>query len=301
MTSKISPREWEDLSAYLDGQLNPKRRARLEAGLQESEELRAALEELRRTRILLRSQPKLRAPRNFTLTPEMAGLRRSGRMVSGAYPVLRLASVLAAIFFVMLFAGDLLFGLSQPEAVSMVAAPQDEISLPAPAFAPGVGSGAGEDQGVGGGAGDAQTQDAGGHEPTEVAVGEVAEKAVEAAREAPAAQGEQMGLVTLEAEADLTAEESYDGAQLVTPMGPQAIAPLTVTSEPELSNAYPEPGAPAPAEEALKESDWEAYPSPAPVGGTSASVSLLRLAQVLLAVLAVTAGLAALYLRRSAL
>ena len=80
MTKNISMREWEALSAYLDGQLPAKERTRLETQLNQAPELRSALEDLRRTRSVLRSQPKVRAPRNFTLTPEMAGLgARPGR------------------------------------------------------------------------------------------------------------------------------------------------------------------------------------------------------------------------------
>src|SRR5512139_3652907 len=111
MTTRITIRDWEALSAYLDNQLKPKDRVRLESRLEESPELRSAYEELRRTRAVLRSQRPLRAPRNFTLTPEMAGVRlgvRPGaRPINSSYPVLRLASVLATIFFIFITIGDL--------------------------------------------------------------------------------------------------------------------------------------------------------------------------------------------------
>ena len=106
MTTKISPHEGELLSAYLDGQLTPKERARLEARLREDAQLRSLLVELRRTRAILRSQPRLRAPRNFMLTPQMAG--KPARTPPRAYPALRLASVLAGVLFVLVLAGDLL-------------------------------------------------------------------------------------------------------------------------------------------------------------------------------------------------
>jgi hypothetical protein len=106
MTTKISPRDGELLSAYLDGQLAPRERAHLESRLQGDHQLRIALGELRRTRTILRSQPRLRAPRNFTLTPQMAGMPR--RSPPSLYPVLRLASVLAGLLFVVVLAGDLL-------------------------------------------------------------------------------------------------------------------------------------------------------------------------------------------------
>jgi anti-sigma factor RsiW len=106
MTTTITLREWEALSAYLDGQLNQKDRQRLERGLQERLELRQALEELRRTRAILRSQPKLRAPRNFTLTPEMVGFRTPTRAMPRAYPAFRLVSALASVLFILVLIGD---------------------------------------------------------------------------------------------------------------------------------------------------------------------------------------------------
>ena len=102
MTIQISPSEWEALSSYLDNQLSERERTRLEARLKAEPELRQALEDLRRTRVILRSQARLRAPRNFTLTPATAGVRaRRFGLFAGwvASPVatLRLASALAAM------------------------------------------------------------------------------------------------------------------------------------------------------------------------------------------------------------
>ena len=72
-------RDWEAMSAYLDNQLKPKDRVLLESRLEKSPELRSAFDELRRTRAVLRNQKSLRAPRNFALTAEMAGIRTAGR------------------------------------------------------------------------------------------------------------------------------------------------------------------------------------------------------------------------------
>lgn len=112
MMTRISPRDWEALSAYLDGQLNQKEHARLEKRLQFNAELSLALEDLRRTRAVLRSQPRLRAPRNFTLTPEMVGraARRgtASRQSGGLFPALRFASALASILLVFVLFADVL-------------------------------------------------------------------------------------------------------------------------------------------------------------------------------------------------
>jgi hypothetical protein len=125
MTTRISPRDWEALSAYLDGQLSPNELTRLEKRLRLSADLRAALEDLRRTRALLRSQPRLKAPRNFTLTPEMVGRsapqRSFRRSPSSLYPTLSLASALAGLLFVVILVTDLL-NLG-PAAIPMAAEP----------------------------------------------------------------------------------------------------------------------------------------------------------------------------------
>jgi anti-sigma factor RsiW len=142
MTNRIQTPEWEALSAYLDNQLPEKDRARLEARLKRESELRQALEELRRTRAVLRSQRPLRAPRNFTLTPAMAGVRRRGaRPLGSPFGVLRLASALAMIFFVLLTVGDL--------AVQQFGPPPREVSMSEQVQGPGMGMGGGGGGGPG--------------------------------------------------------------------------------------------------------------------------------------------------------
>lgn len=105
MTTRVSSRDWETLSAYLDGQLSRAERARLETRLKSSPDLQQALQELRRTRAVVRSLPKLRAPRNYTLSPKMAGIRQRQPRV---YPIFRFASLLASLLFILVVAGDYL-------------------------------------------------------------------------------------------------------------------------------------------------------------------------------------------------
>ena len=109
MTQPLTSQEQEALSAYLDNALTSRERQRLETQLQSRPEMRAALSELRQTQHLLRQTPILQVPRNFTLSPEMAGLRtRPPR----AYPIFQWAFSLASLFFVLIFAGELFTGLS---------------------------------------------------------------------------------------------------------------------------------------------------------------------------------------------
>jgi hypothetical protein len=125
MATRISQRDLEAISAYLDGQLSGKEQARLDARLQADADLRIALDRMRRTRSMLRSMPRLRAPRNYVLTPQM--VRR--KAPPPAYPVLRLASVLATFLFVLVLAGDLLTTSTPGPAAVLQAPPTQEVAL----------------------------------------------------------------------------------------------------------------------------------------------------------------------------
>lgn len=130
MMNQISSRDWEALSAYLDGQLTQKDRLRLEQKLQTSSDLRLALEELSRTRTILRSQPGLRAPRSFTLTPEMVGMRRERRSEARLYPAFSFVSALASLLFVVVLLGSFLIRGSNQASL----APAAESAQSAPAI-----------------------------------------------------------------------------------------------------------------------------------------------------------------------
>lgn len=122
-------RDVELLSAYLDGRLSPSDSDRLKSRLDTDPELRAVLADLREARGLLHKLPQRRAPRNFTLTPKMAGLKPPAPR---AYPTLRLAAVLATFLFVVTFAVD---GLAPVASAGSLAA--------APAYGYGMGGGGG--------------------------------------------------------------------------------------------------------------------------------------------------------------
>jgi anti-sigma factor RsiW len=108
MNKRLSSRDYEALSAYLDGELPERERVKLEARLSQQADLRAGLEQLRQTRLFLRSLPQKKAPRNFTIRPELTPRRNPPRV----YPILRLASVLASALFVIVIAGDLALGVA---------------------------------------------------------------------------------------------------------------------------------------------------------------------------------------------
>jgi hypothetical protein len=112
MRAQLSNRDYEQLSAYIDGQLAPRERERLEARLRLQPELQTALEDLNRTRSMLRRAPRRKAPRNFTLTPEMAEQIRPQRRKTSwnLFPALSFASALATLILVASFVFEMLPG-----------------------------------------------------------------------------------------------------------------------------------------------------------------------------------------------
>jgi anti-sigma factor RsiW len=108
-------RDVEQLSASLDGQLSQAEKTRLEARIRSDSALAAALADLRQARAILRRTPKRRLPRNFTLTPKMAGIRPP---IPRAVPALGWASGVAMLLFFFTLGTNLLgripFGASAP-------------------------------------------------------------------------------------------------------------------------------------------------------------------------------------------
>ncbi len=98
-------RDVELLSAYLDGQLSQADSARLESRLHADPDLRAVLDDLSQSRALLRKLPQRRAPRNFTLTPKMAGVKAP---LPRAVPALRWATSFATFLLFLSMAANAL-------------------------------------------------------------------------------------------------------------------------------------------------------------------------------------------------
>lgn len=109
MTTRIFPEDWERLSAYLDGQVSEREREEIRLKLEAQPELQRALEELRRTKMVLHSAPRRRVPHNFTLTPAMLPQRKPWfRLV----PVFSFASAVALILLVFSIGFSLLPGMN---------------------------------------------------------------------------------------------------------------------------------------------------------------------------------------------
>lgn len=112
MPAELNDRDYELLSAYLDGMLAEDERAALETRLNAEPMLRGELRALRQTVALLNGLPTLKAPRNFTLTPEMVGqsptrISEPTRPISTrrpetiSFPLMTLLSAAASVMLIL--------------------------------------------------------------------------------------------------------------------------------------------------------------------------------------------------------
>ncbi len=111
----LTDRDYELLSAYIDGELSATERANIERRLESDIVWQQEYEALRTTAQLVRDLPTLKAPRNFTLTPQMAQTaRRITPLPKRRKTNYTAWAVLAAAVFVMIIGGAIL--LSQRPA-----------------------------------------------------------------------------------------------------------------------------------------------------------------------------------------
>jgi len=139
MARKADHNRAEDLiSAYLDQQVTAEEKQFFELHIAACADCRAQLETTRSMVVALKAMPAVKAPRSFVLPREMA--KQPKRSIFAWYPTLRLATALAAIAFVVLFAGDMLINRSGSRSAALsvpmaAPAPQMEQSA-APSRAP---------------------------------------------------------------------------------------------------------------------------------------------------------------------
>lgn len=209
--------EIEQLSAYLDGQLSTSDAARLEARLKSDPELASVMRDLRAARGILRQLPARRAPRNFTLTRKMVGLKPP---LPRSYPIFRLATVFAAVLFVFSFTANTLAPM-----ISFGGA-----AAPAPAFGMGGGgSGGGCEEPCGGGAAESSVQPE-----------ELAQEAAPAATEAPPASQDTAPATTQTARIiEPTSTPTLKEGQSPAPIPTAAANLVEVTEEPPVALYWP--------------------------------------------------------------
>ena len=103
-TINLTSKQWQLLSAYLDGELSEKEKNKAEFLLKSEAQMAQALENLRNTKSLLRLLPIRKVPRQYTLTRQEALANRPGWLVNS----LRILSGVSAAALVVLLAADLL-------------------------------------------------------------------------------------------------------------------------------------------------------------------------------------------------
>lgn len=129
-------KDWQLLSAYLDGQLASPQKEKLEARLLKDNVLQEAFSSLEQTKLLLKHARQVKSPRNFTLSQAQAEKLKSTRTFRWL-PVLSLSSVLATIMMIFAILMELVISpVAVPlmdtaqsptgEMLSMQSAPQAE-------------------------------------------------------------------------------------------------------------------------------------------------------------------------------
>ena len=114
-------KQQEMLSAYLDGELTPEERDRLEQQLGQDNELRDMLAQMQFWQQQMHDLPTRRVPRNFTLDPALYGRPQQRQFLGNAYPALRTATALTAFLLVIALAANVYMSSLSPDAPSQMA------------------------------------------------------------------------------------------------------------------------------------------------------------------------------------
>jgi len=112
-----------DVSAYIDGQLDPAALSKFEATLEKDQALQYRVDAMREVVTLVRAVPLREPPRNYLLTPAMVAVKPAPRPVPRrpALLMMRLATSLAAVAFVLTAGLNFLNQNLSPRAMVMPA------------------------------------------------------------------------------------------------------------------------------------------------------------------------------------
>lgn len=304
MNTQLSPKDWQLLSEYVDGQLSTRQKEKLEQRLQVNVGLRQGLEEMRQTRAILRSVPRLKVPHNFTLTRAMASealLRSPWVRVLSYSSVLSLALVIITVLFQLLPAAVPL--ASQAPMVGMKAAGAEAASTQ--------GAAATEPPIINWNWLDPSGKGGGGPSPNYSQVQPGAPTAAERLAVPNLTPQPTMGVEDQNQLLKAT-PEATSAASIAQPPAPKATLPATEmnqtptqapTVEKESAGARSQDNGPilglAPKEE---EGQIQAYSAPdQPIKAAKTPVNFLIIFQVGMVVVALATGLAAILLRRKTL
>jgi len=121
MKMNYTPKDWQILSNYLDGHCSPREVDLVNLRLKNEPQFQQAFKEMQQTRYLLQHARKVPVPRSFTITPEMAAQIKPVKRP--LIPIFSYASMVAAIFLVVLLFFDFLPGILPGSKLSKSAAP----------------------------------------------------------------------------------------------------------------------------------------------------------------------------------
>lgn len=111
-------RRQERINAYVDGELSDGERQQFEADLRDDAALQAEVATLQRLKAGVRALPRISAPRNFILDPAEFAKKPAPAYEARAYPLLRGATALAGLMFMLV----LVFGLLSSGGMAPMAA-----------------------------------------------------------------------------------------------------------------------------------------------------------------------------------
>jgi len=136
---KKSEHQWveESLSVYIDGELSPSEKRRVEEHLKECRSCSESLTTLRQTVALLKELPVVPAPRSFAVRPAVVRPKPVRTPSARGYGLLRGATALATLLLVLLIGADVALhfvGVTSPASWAP-AAPAPEVAL-APSMEP---------------------------------------------------------------------------------------------------------------------------------------------------------------------
>ncbi len=119
MKNQLSSRDYELISAYIDNELSARDRAKFELRLKTEPELNRELREIGKTRQMIHSLPRLRAPRNYYIKPTAVPVRPSLRLA----PVFGVVSAVASILLSLVVFGSTFLQAGQPVALAPASEP----------------------------------------------------------------------------------------------------------------------------------------------------------------------------------
>lgn len=304
LAKSAEERRLETLNAYVDGELSAGERRQFEAQLAGDAALRAELAQLRQVKQGIQQLPRARAPRNFTLDPAVYG-RPQPQPAFELYPALRVATALAAFFFIIAVVLDLATpagGLGQPLAAVTQQEPAAEVGVVEEAadaarleVTQAVEEVVVESEAV---------------EVTRVVTESVEEEEMPAAEEEAPAEEEAMEVEMAEEPAEqleegaaaedeamtAPAEDEAAGEDVDDGEAPAAAAPAVVATATETATVTPQPAPTSTLEAPDERRGVEALPAEEPVGG---GLPLLLIAEIVFGVGLVVLLTVTLFIRRN--